>query len=334
MPVQKELSDYIREALKAGQSRETIHATLLAENWTETEVEIALAQWSDTTPAGPVPRPVRSTSAKDAFFYALLFVGFGMVAGNTLAMLLAQVNFWIPEAGRVDRYQVSGIRWAMAAIIVFAPAFWYMNRVDSRATIADSSRSHNTIRRWLSSLAMLIAVITLMGDALYLIYKFLDGHVTARFLAKSAIVALIAAVVLSYFRQEKTQSIKVWLLPPAIALLGLTALGLGLSLSTIGGPTQGKKEQRDRWRISDLRALANDIRHCNGIDRKDLPETLDPLTCSDNPEHLTALATGITYTRINASEFELCINVEFPPAISTYNIRVQDNTACLRRETD
>ncbi|OUS36273.1 hypothetical protein A9Q94_09885 [Rhodobacterales bacterium 56_14_T64] len=334
MSTHNDLSDYIRNALKAGQSRDIIRATLLAENWTKTEVEIALAQWSDTTLVGPVPRPVRSTAAKDAFFYVLLFVGFGMVAGNTLAMLLAQVNFWIPEAGRTDRYAVSGIRWSMAAIIVFAPAFWYMNRVDNRATMADSSRSHNTIRRWLSSLAMLIAVITLMGDALYLIYKFLDGHVTARFLAKSAIVALIAGVVLSYFRQERTQSTKVWLLPPAIALLGLTALGLGLSLSTIGGPFQGKKEQRDRWRISDLRSLAGDIRNCETIDRNNLPETLDPLTCSDNPGHLTALATEITYTRIDTSEFELCIDVEFPLAISTYNIRVRDNTACLRRETN
>ncbi|MCR8549314.1 DUF5671 domain-containing protein [Salipiger sp. P9] len=335
MSLPKDLTDFVHDALKSGQSRDAIRAHLLAAEWTETEADAALAGWSETaTSTGPVPRPIRSTAARDAFFYALLFVAFGMVAGNVLTLFFGQIQVWLPETGRTPTYAASGLRWSMAALIVFAPAFWLLDRADARALRGDPSRRHGTIRRWLSSLAMLIAVITLMGDALVLIYTFLDGQMTARFLAKSLTVAVIATVVLAYFRQDR--SIAARLIPglPAAALLGLAALALGLSFWIVGGPLQGQMEQRDRWRLSDLRTLTQDVRYCAEVDHDALPETLDPLSCARNPQNLTAFAAEITYRRIDPTRFELCTEVEFPTAISRYDITLRDKNACIVVDTD
>lgn len=336
MSQERELSNFVREALKDGRPREEIRASLLAADWTGTEADAALAAWSDTmTPTGPVPRPIRSRAARDAFFYALLFVVLGMVTGNVLTLLFGQVNVWLPDPSR-DRtyYYVGGLRWSMAALIVFTPAFWLLHRQDVRATAADPARRHGTIRRWLSALAMLLAVMALMGDALSLIYSFLDGQITPRFLAKSAIVAVVATVVLAYFRQERDGWVRTLPLSPAWLLSGLAVLSLGLSFWTVGGPAQGQREQRDSGRISDLRSLARDIRECDTVDHENLPETLDPLSCARNPQRLTALAADFEYHRLDESAFELCTEVEFPEAISQYDVTLRDDTACIRMVMD
>lgn len=335
MSIQPDLLGYVRDALKSGRSREDIRAALLAAEWTETEADAALASWSDDEAGSPVPRPARSMAAKEAFFYALLFVAFGMVAGNTLSLFFGQANFWLPERGDFySRYAVHGLRWSMAALIVFTPAFWFLNRFDDRATGKDTARKHGTMRRWLSSIAMFVAVAALLGDALYLIYTYLNGHMTTRFLAKSGTVALLAWVVLAYFRQDRRITGINRKIPSAWVLSGLAVLSLVLSFMTIGGPAQGQKERRDQLKLSDMRNLAYDIARCSGVDRNNLPEVLDPLSCAENLDRLTAYAANVKYTRISGNEYQLCIDVEFPPAINQRfggDIKISDQTACLRQ---
>jgi hypothetical protein len=284
---------------------------------------------------GAVPRPVRSSAARDTLFYALLFVVFAMVVGNTLTLLFSQINLWLPEPDEFQTYgRVSGLRWSMAALIVFVPVFWLLDRKDRRATATDPARRHGTVRRWLSAIAMLAAAMALLGDALYLIYTWLNGQITLRFLVKSATVALMAGVVLAYFRETRDLPFRGVHIPAAWVLTVLALLSLGLSFWLVGGPAQGQTEQRDRWRISDLRTLANDITTCPEIDRTNLPETLDPMSCARNPARITGYASDITYERRSPTGFTLCTRVEYPPAIESYGLRMDGTLACVERSTD
>ncbi|WP_231701154.1 DUF5671 domain-containing protein [Aliiruegeria sabulilitoris] len=335
MHIPPELSSYVRDALQSGRSKDDVHSSLKSANWTETEIVTALSGWMICDGAGAVPRPVRSSAARDALFYALLFVVFGMVAGNTLALLFAQIKVWLPEPDELHSYSgLATLRWSMAALIVFVPVFWAMDRKDRRAAASDSSRKHGTMRRWLSAIAMLVAVITLLGDALYLIYSWLDGQITLRFLVKSVTVALMSLIVLAYFRENRDLPFRFAHLPAAWVLTGLAMIALGLTLWIVGGPAQGQMEQRDRWRISDLRSLTADVAACSQIDRANLPGMLDPLICARNPVQLTGYATAITYQRIAPTDFELCTEVEFPSAIQAYDLRVDANRVCLQRSME
>ncbi|APZ52978.1 DUF5671 domain-containing protein [Salipiger abyssi] len=335
MSVPSDLARFVHEALKRGQSREAIHDSLLAAGWTETEAAQALAGWTDTlTEAGPVPRPLRSSAAKDAFFYALLFVAFGMVAGNALTLLFGWINVQLPDRSSAPVYAAGTLRWSLAALIVFTPAFWLLDRADARAARTDSARGHGAIRRWLSSLAMLIAVVTLMGDALYLIYTFLNGQITARFLAKSATVALIFLMVLAYFRQDRAGRATALPTLMGAAPVAVAVLSAALAFPIMGGPGRGQMEQRDRSRIADLRTLTQDVLLCLEIDHETLPETLDPMSCARNPQRLTGFAAGIAYHRISDTAFELCTEIEFPPAIQPYGLTLTERTACMRQQTE
>ena len=241
----------------------------------------------------------------------------------------------MPEPDETRSYtRLTGLRWSMAALIVFIPVFWLLDRKDRRATASDSARQHGTVRRWLSAIAMLFAVIALLGDALYLIYSWLDGQITIRFLAKSATVAVMAGIVLAYFRETRDLPFPTIPLPASWVLTGLAMLSLGLSLWVVGGPAQGQMEQRDRWRMSDLRSLSADVALCTKIDLTALPETLDPMICARNPARLTGYASDITYRRISATEFALCTVLEFPPAVWDYGLKIDENTACIERAID
>jgi hypothetical protein len=312
-------------------ARTRIRSALATAGWTESEVEAALAVWMVQDGAGVVPRPIRSSAARDAFFYALLFVVFAMVAGNILTLLFGQIDYWLPEPGEVlIAYGWSSLRWSMAALIVFTPAFWLLNRANARGLAADPARTHGAMRRWLSSLAMLAAVISLLGAALFVIYTWLDGQMTLRFVAKSAIVAVIALVVLGYFREGRRLHLLLQPVSAAWALIALATLALVLSFVVVGGPSQGRIEQRDVWRISDLRALARDVATCAAVTDGPLPAALNPMTCASNPARLTGYASEATYHRIGDTVFDLCIEVEYPAALRTYNLRIDGDTACIR----
>ncbi|MEQ5869784.1 hypothetical protein J4E08_07715 [Sagittula sp. NFXS13] len=305
------LFTHIRDALNAGQSADTIRQNLKEAGWTASEIDTALAAWMPTE-NGAVPRPIRPRTARDAFFYALMFVVFGMVAGNVLSLLYGQINLWLPEIGEgVTSGGLSGLRWSMAALIVFTPAFFFLDQSDRRDIHQNDARRHSAVRRWLSALALLIAVCILLGDALFLIFTWLNGQMTLRFLVKSLVVAGLSLVVLAYFDEGRDLPVKALRLPAAPILIALALLSLGLSLWTVGGPKQGQMEARDTLRLRDLNRLETDLLRCDAM-RAPLPATFDPLDCASAPDDLTAFAAQITYDRQTDTTYRICIAVEAP----------------------
>lgn len=333
MPIDPDLSAFVREALRAGRAERGIRDELSEAGWTGPEIDAALAGWMPREGGAPVPRPVRSRAAREALFYALLFVVFGMVAGNTLSLLLGQVDLRIPEPG--DAREVrgpGGLRWSMASLIVFLPVLWGLDRADRRATRSDPSRRHGPVRRWLSAIALLLAALALLGDALYLIHSWLGGQITLRFAVKSAIVAVMAGVVLAYFREARNPAVGALPVPAIWPLTGLAIMSLGLSFWTVGGPAQGRMETRDTWRLGDLRRLAQDVAVCEAIAGDVLPERLDPMICAQAPARLTGYAGSVRYERLSPARFRLCTELEAPDRALGGDLEITGSTACLSRE--
>lgn len=333
MKISSELSCFVRDALNLGQSRDDIRADLAASDWTPLEIDLALDSWNYIKGTGAVPRPQRSTAAWDALFYALLFAAFGFLMGHTLHLVLGFITMLLPDHNdTLASRSLNGMRWSMAAVLIFAPAFLLLHRTDAKASIADPVRKHGTIRRWLASLAIFTAAITLMCDAIYVLYAFLDGEITPRFLAKSGAVALIACLVLIYFDEDRRNSRRNR--APGAWLCLLVALAtLAVSFWMVGGPAQGKMELRDRLRLSDLQLLENAVQFCAELKGKTLPETLDPMSCAQAPERLTGFAQEVTYDRLDPQRFELCIPLEAPDRAASYRYSTRKGDAVCMTST-
>ncbi len=328
------LSDFVRDALNSGKSRADIRSGLKSADWTKLEIDTALNGWAHSETMGAIPCPQRSTSAWDALFYALLFAAFGLMVGHTLHLMMGLITHMIPNPHEIQYGRgLGGLRWSMAAVIVFTPVFFWLHRNDAKACAADPVRRHGTVRRWLATLAIFLAVLTLLGDGIYVIYAFLNGDITARFMAKAGAVAMMSFVVLIYFRRDRQDTAQAAQNPGAAiaALLALAALVASLWL--VGGPAQGQKERRDGLRLSDLNQLKNDIAECAVVRETGLPATLTPTDCAQSPQRLTGLATQVTYSRVDAETFELCVALEAPDRMGqSYNARIDGEVYCQIRK--
>ena len=199
MAVSRDLSRFVREALVAGRSREEIAEVLAVSGWSPTEIHDALQAWSETPFTPPVPRPEATVTARDFFFYALMF-GLLLIGAIHLVILFhALIDIWIEE----PQYRSSSsIRWAMAVLIVAAPLFLWMTVRERRGLAEDPAVRRSAVRSMLIYLTLLASAAVLLGDLISVIYGLLSGELTLQFLLKALVVAVVAGFIFLYYRTD------------------------------------------------------------------------------------------------------------------------------------
>ncbi|WP_417261245.1 DUF5671 domain-containing protein [Celeribacter sp.] len=195
----EQLAQFTREALIAGQSRDDIATALREAGWADSEVREALSAWSDTAHIPPVPRPRPYVSAREAFFYALMFVALSMTAWHIVHLGFDLIKRWLSDTPRPSLTNRS-MRWSIAALIVFFPLFMLMQRSEARKLARDPSHKRSVVRKWFGYSALFFSSIALLGDLLGAIYALLNGELTLEFIAQLVLVAAVAGTVFSYFQ--------------------------------------------------------------------------------------------------------------------------------------
>jgi hypothetical protein len=196
-----QLMTFVADALRAGQSRDAVRAALEQAGWSKDQVADALGHYADVAFAVPVPRPRMQLSARDAFWYLLMFGTLYVSAFYLADLLLGFINRALPdelERGNVA-FVESGIRWAMAALIVAFPVFLWSAVKLGKEVASDPSRRSSAVRKWLTYVTLLVAAAVLVGDSITLVFNALSGELTLRFILKVLVVASIAGSVFGYF---------------------------------------------------------------------------------------------------------------------------------------
>ncbi|SEW31850.1 hypothetical protein SAMN05444851_3019 [Aliiroseovarius sediminilitoris] len=203
-----QLAEFTRDALAAGKSRDDIRTALTRSGWAPNEVSEALDAWADIDFPTPVPRPRPYVSAREAFFYGLMFAALAMTAWHLVALLHNLIDHWMadPLAENAGRYTLNSTRWSIAALIVFTPTFLVLNRQTVQATKADPGKRRSGVRKWFGYVTLFLASVSLLGDLMAVIYALLSGDLTARFTLKALVVAGVAGTIFTYFRQEADEA--------------------------------------------------------------------------------------------------------------------------------
>ncbi len=197
------LTQFVKESLEKGQARTGIRAALLDAGWRAGEVDESLAVFSDVAFPVAVPKPQAYLSAREAFFYLLFFILLGVVSYNLGSLLFALIDTAIKD--KIDRPAYWGlsldrqIRGAIAGLLVGTPIFLWLARILLKARSANPALQRSRIRKWLIYISLVIAGSILVGDAIALVYNFLNGELTWRFALKSLVVAGIAGAIFGYF---------------------------------------------------------------------------------------------------------------------------------------
>ncbi|HED30291.1 MAG TPA: hypothetical protein ENN50_01090 [Prosthecochloris aestuarii] len=199
-----ELSVFVCEALRKEISRDRIREVLLKAGWQAERADRALEEYAEIDFPLPVPKPRPFLSARETFFYLLLFVTLYISAfnfGNLLFIFIEQA-FPDPAMGAMSpEWMSSRLRGAVSALVVAFPLFLYLSRkIASELQNTPAGRSSG-VRRWLTYLTLFIAACIILGDVSALLFSLLGGELTVRFVLKVLVVGAIAGVIFIYYLQ-------------------------------------------------------------------------------------------------------------------------------------
>jgi hypothetical protein len=207
-----ELVGFVKEGLARGVARAEITDILIKAGWPAAQVSLAMAMYSDVPFAIPVPRPVATASMRDAFMHVLMFFTLMVSCWNFGSLVFEFIDraFPDPAMSRPSLYgsALQAIRWDLSSLIVAFPLFIAVSWRVSIAMRRDPTRRASKTRRSLTYIMLFIGSLTLIGDVITLIYNFLGGELSTRFVLKVFTVAVIAGGVVAYYfanlhREEK-----------------------------------------------------------------------------------------------------------------------------------
>ncbi|MBI4049995.1 MAG: hypothetical protein HY398_00940 [Candidatus Doudnabacteria bacterium] len=199
------------------------------------------------------------TGPKDVFLHLLATITLYVSAGSFLALVFQSVNLKFPD--RLDniysRAAAQGtIRWAIASLLVvfttYAITTWFLNR-EYRAS---EQKRNLRIRRWLVYFTLFVAALIIIGDLVSIIYQFLQGGLTARFLLKVLALFFVAASVFWYYFWELREGWgRTYVRQFSYGIIGIVLLAVVGGFFLVGSPKEERLYRFDEQRVQNLQEL-------------------------------------------------------------------------------
>lgn len=210
-----EILEYIKKSKQQKISEEEIKNQLLKTGWLEKDIQKVLNIANNTQPPlPPVPPPHKSTTLTSdfgiwiTFANILLFISLYVMTISLGTLLNRSVDIWIPPAIQ-STYPVSTfydytIKMSLATLIVswpfFSILFLYITKKTTENPIIRNIRS----RKLLIYLTLIVTFVIVLANLIGTVFSFLNGSVTANFLAHFSVNAGISSIVFIYlFNQVK-----------------------------------------------------------------------------------------------------------------------------------
>ena len=194
------------------------------------------------------------SNAEAAFWYLSTFLALGFVAVGMGMLLFQIINFCLPDTTWSEwqyRSAEESAKFAVSSLVVTAPLYYFFQRHINRRISQKDLSDDSALRKWLTYAVLFVALAWLIGDVITLVYSFLDGELTLRFVLKVAIIAMIAGSVFVYYvtdiknatQKTRRQRQKWW----GIGFITITLMTLMIgSIVTIKTPSEVRKERADQ----------------------------------------------------------------------------------------
>jgi hypothetical protein len=242
-----------------------------------------MANQIDQSAAGNPAANSLKSSLRDVFMHLLVILMLYATVTELLILAFDYINLMLPDP--LDRNYYSyesprdSSRFAIATLCVVFPVYLWGSRFLLRDMAANPDKREAKVRRWMIYLTLFLDGLIIIGDLVCLIYNFLGGDLTARFVLKVASILLVAGLVFRYYLSELNRDPAA--LPP---LMHAIAFGATVAVSALviigfvlaGSPGRSRLERYDNQRVSDLGSLQEKIVSYRAK-KKQLPNSLDQL---------------------------------------------------------
>ena len=252
-------------------------------------------------------------SPGDVFRHLLAIITLYLSAVSFGMVVFSFIDRWFPDPLMFPAGANAGpLRWALSALVIVFPVYVLVSWANARAAVRDPALRQLRSRRWLYHFTVFAASVVIIGDLIALIYNFLSGDLTGRFILKVAAVLFIAIAVFAYYlwnlRRETMASADPrmrLLVFGVIVVVAIAAIG-GFVLA--GSPFAERMRRFDDRRIGDLQTIQWQV--ISYWQRKDLlPDAIDQLRDDISgfvPPRDPETGAPYEYQPLSPLQFELC----------------------------
>jgi hypothetical protein len=256
------------------------------------------------------------TEPRDVFMYLLAMSALYVSVYAVITLLFQYVNLFFPDPLDSAGYVSETIRWELAELIILFPVYFLSTSVVEREAASDPGKATMRIRRWMLCMTLFLAGLLILGDLVCLIYKFLGGELTARFLLKVTAIVAVAGAIFAYYRSALRRSGKISIRerPFAIAAGSAIAAIVAVGVFSAGSPFRARLLSFDEDRIKNLEAIQTEIvSYWRAKDRlpgtaAELNDSISGFTVPNDPQSHRAYDYRVT----GAHSFELCAEFNLP----------------------
>jgi hypothetical protein len=272
------------------------------------------------------PRNGSTSSPRDVLMHLFVMLGLYVSAGAFLALLFGLINSYLPDALNPYASYASSLRWSLAVLVVVFPAYVWGSWFIFKDNALNPWKKELRIRKWLLYITIFAAASLLMGDVVSLIFNFLEGELSSKFLLKTLAVAVVGVVVLGYYLYElrrRAEEFSPKMRVFVIAAIVLVATAVVFGFFTVGSPFRQRLAKFDEEKIGHLGTIQWQIVYF-WQNKQRLPQSLDELIDTISgfvPPRDPQSGTSYEYRVTGEHSFELCAN---------FNLSSKDVAGALR----
>jgi hypothetical protein len=202
------LAEFIKDASKAGKTREEINNILRSAGWPEDQLQSYWAKYHDAPFPIPVPKPALYASPRlttlNLFYFIVLYISIYSI----VSIIFTFLDYHLPDGlgrntGLFYSHQplAETIRSYLSAVLVCVPLV-VISHTLLKKSMAAAGQFIPAMRLKLLNLTLLLAAIVMLCNFIGFVYYFLSGELSLRFIIKVVVLSALSAGLYFYFKPE------------------------------------------------------------------------------------------------------------------------------------
>lgn len=259
--------------------------------------------------------PTTRQLPRDVFLYFLMIFALATAAANLGSILFQFINLYVPGDAGYNFFgsAQSTIRFSVSSLVIVFPVLVWVLRFLARDMAAQPGKRDLKIRKWLLYFTLFVTGIIVVGDLVALVYSFMQGDLTLRFLLKVGVILGLAGSIFYYFLHDLHDTAEKGRRVLGRVMMGVVVASLVAGFVTAGSPASQRARANDDRRVGDLQSIESQlIWYWQAKNR--LPRTLDELSSSTIGGYIVPVdpKTGqpYEYTPTGALAYQLCATFE------------------------
>jgi len=221
--------------------------------------------------------------------------------GSTLTLPDPADSYWQASSAQ------ESMRFAFAALLIFFPTYLGLTRTVNVIRRRDTHGEYLGLTRWLIYLSLLLGGGIILGDAVAVLYSWLNGELTLRFFLKSITLAGIVTVAFTYYLLDAKgywQTHERYSLLYGLGAIVIVAAAITWALTVMDSPAEVRESRIDERQTNDLQDIQYRIQDYL-VANEELPPNLATAYVTGEPPMAPPERSEYRYER-TGDGFQLC----------------------------